>query len=316
MSTDTNPTDSNGVVAPINPGDPVFYDWTYSGDQYGDGFFANHVAIIVSSDGVDPVTGWTGPLIDEHTSNREHAVWSLIPYNSQAQTTAAWYTPMYSGDPYVGNAATRHAQRHVSQSGQRARSMKPSQAPALATPSSPLGQLAYSRPRIVEGGLSRGTVAAVEQVFQAAMSTRQLMLVPPNTASSTIAQKPSSARLSQMVSSGDRQISTLFIGTQLQSERATLAEAQALDATSNVRVTGGGADDFHYSLIKQLASGEVSVQGTVRTWEAFSQVQAGGSRVVPATPHNILDVKATLMHTAAGWKVSDLNWAFAPGSQP
>jgi hypothetical protein len=119
-----------------------------------------------------------------------------------------------------------------------------------------------------------------------------------------------------MVSSGDRQISTLFIGTQLQSERATLAEAQALDATSNVRVTGGGADDFHYSLIKQLASGEVSVQGTVRTWEAFSQVQAGGSRVVPATPHNILDVKATLMHTAAGWKVSDLNWAFAPGSQP
>jgi hypothetical protein len=316
MSAYTSPTDGNGITAPTNPGDPVFYDWTYSGDQYGDGFFADHVAIVVSSDGVDPVTGWTGPLIDEHTNNREHAIWSLIPYNSQAQTAAAWYTPMYNGDPYASNAATNLAQHQVRQETQGARNVKLGQAPALVTPSSPSGQLVYSGPRKVEGALSSDTAAVVEQVFQAAMNTRQLVLVPPNSASAPIAQQPSSARLSQMVSSGDQQVSALFTDTQLQSERATLAQAAAGDATSNVRVTGGGADDFHYSLIKQLEPGEISLQGTVRAWQAFSQVQAGGNKVVPATPHNILDVKATLIRTAAGWRVSNLNWAFAPGSQP
>lgn len=41
----------------------------------------------------DPVKGWVGTLVDEHSTNRYHAIWNLIPYNSKwAYTvTAEWH---------------------------------------------------------------------------------------------------------------------------------------------------------------------------------------------------------------------------------
>ena len=63
----------------LDTGDVLFYDWDSNGSL-------DHSAIQVSV-GTDPTSGWYGDLIDEHTSNRYHAFWSLDPYNSRASTT-------------------------------------------------------------------------------------------------------------------------------------------------------------------------------------------------------------------------------------
>lgn len=66
----------------IKAGDPVFYQWD---DTSGNAF--NHSSIVVGS-GTDPNSGWVGTLIDQHTTNRSHAIWNLRPYNAKWMTTS------------------------------------------------------------------------------------------------------------------------------------------------------------------------------------------------------------------------------------
>lgn len=63
----------------LSQGDVLFYDWNNSNAW-------NHATMQVAY-GTDPASGWYGDLVDEHTTNRYHAFWSLMPYNSQWQTT-------------------------------------------------------------------------------------------------------------------------------------------------------------------------------------------------------------------------------------
>lgn len=56
-------------------GDLCFYDWTDNGE-------IDHASIYVA-DGTDPNGDhYTGRLVDQHTTNRYHAIWSLSSYNT------------------------------------------------------------------------------------------------------------------------------------------------------------------------------------------------------------------------------------------
>jgi hypothetical protein len=55
-------------------GDVLFYDW-------GAGEGVSHTSIQVAN-GTDPISGWTGDLVDTHSTDHKHAFWSLQPYNS------------------------------------------------------------------------------------------------------------------------------------------------------------------------------------------------------------------------------------------
>jgi hypothetical protein len=69
-------------------GDPVFYDWS---DHF------NHAAIIVAH-GTDATSGFTGKLVDEHTSDRKKVIWNLRPYNSHWAVTDTEEFHMSAGD--------------------------------------------------------------------------------------------------------------------------------------------------------------------------------------------------------------------------
>jgi hypothetical protein len=60
-------------------GDVLFYDWDNNGIK-------DHASIQVGW-GQDPDSGWSGNYIDQHTTDRFHAFWSLRPYNSQYAST-------------------------------------------------------------------------------------------------------------------------------------------------------------------------------------------------------------------------------------
>jgi hypothetical protein len=60
-------------------GDVIFYDW---GHWEGN----SHNAIQVGY-GIDPNSQWEGSLVDQHTTDRLKAFWSLRPYNAERATT-------------------------------------------------------------------------------------------------------------------------------------------------------------------------------------------------------------------------------------
>ncbi|WP_162233018.1 amidase domain-containing protein [Nostocoides japonicum] len=67
----------------VKTGDALFYDW-------GHGEGVSHSAIQVGIGG-DPSSGYQGNYIDEHTSGRKHAFWSLYPYNAYRSTTTIYF---------------------------------------------------------------------------------------------------------------------------------------------------------------------------------------------------------------------------------
>jgi hypothetical protein len=72
-----NPT---GQWSSGTPGDIISYQWSGTGPW-------NHLSILVSSNGIDPTTGLRAALVDQHTTDRYHAVFTLQPYNPDWRTT-------------------------------------------------------------------------------------------------------------------------------------------------------------------------------------------------------------------------------------
>ena len=60
-------------------GDLLYYDWDGNGSK-------DHVGIRVGT-GRDPVTGLVGDLTDQHTKDRHHSIWHLLPHNDDWRTT-------------------------------------------------------------------------------------------------------------------------------------------------------------------------------------------------------------------------------------
>lgn len=61
----------------------VFYNWT-------GGTTANHASFQVVYNATDPTSAWVGTLINQHVTDRYHAIWHLGPYNTQYSTTRVW----------------------------------------------------------------------------------------------------------------------------------------------------------------------------------------------------------------------------------
>lgn len=82
-------TTSVAYPSGVQAGDLFFYDWETDGTM-------NHVSIYVV-DGTDPNGDhYTGALIDQHTTNRYHAIWSLSSYNVNKYTTQIRPIHLYS----------------------------------------------------------------------------------------------------------------------------------------------------------------------------------------------------------------------------
>jgi len=77
------PTSGGGTLG-LNQGDVLAYDW-------GQGAGISHSSIIVVQNGKDPTYGYTGTLIDQHTYDRYHEIWTLYPTNSLWASTSVSY---------------------------------------------------------------------------------------------------------------------------------------------------------------------------------------------------------------------------------
>ena len=78
----------NNQYNTLSGGDLIGYNW---GDSTGKQHPGQPTHWSVEAGyGTDPSSGWTGDYVDEHTSNRYHAYWTLQPYNSYASSTQVY----------------------------------------------------------------------------------------------------------------------------------------------------------------------------------------------------------------------------------
>ena len=83
---DRTPYTPNSIVE----GDLIFYNWS-------GGIGMDHVSMQVWI-GTDPNSGMYGDLVDQHTTNRNDAFWSLYPYNPQRATTDYYLEHIWSSN--------------------------------------------------------------------------------------------------------------------------------------------------------------------------------------------------------------------------
>lgn len=92
----TAPGSSTNYYTPDSmvTGDVLIYDW-------GQGEGISHAVIQVGigdDPNLEPNQVWYGNYIDEHTSNRYHAFWSLKPYNADWKTTTIYFMHIDAGN--------------------------------------------------------------------------------------------------------------------------------------------------------------------------------------------------------------------------
>jgi Putative amidase domain len=78
----TLPGTGNGSTG-LSVGDLYFYD-------FGDGYGIYHASIDVAYGYDSNYSAYYGNLVDAHTNNRYHAIWSLSPYNSRRSYTTVY----------------------------------------------------------------------------------------------------------------------------------------------------------------------------------------------------------------------------------
>jgi len=289
--------DTVSIPTPI--GSVVVYQWEATPEDIGEWNFSPDHTSIATAYGTDPDSGWSGLLVGQHTTNRHHAIWHLIPYNALYASAATVILALGN------NALDTVPQAQSSQSlvgCPRPRSQSP-----LPRPKHKEDFLSFDLGTL-DQGIALDDRKAVTATFESAMSLRQRIGVSDREAESGIQSH-------QIVELDKAKLGQVFAGPQLRQEIQNFDSALLLRESAQVQAVDGGADGFQYSTISRNEKGQVVLVGSFRAWATVAQVQSDGS-LVPANPSNKVDFFAVVDLADGTYKVSSLQWTFAPGSQP
>lgn len=157
---------------------------------------------------------------------------------------------------------------------------------------------------------SADQTGAVKGAFRRAVELQQTLLAAPHPDQGP----PSSSEERSWRSRVTAEIDASYTGHGGDEIRQTLENAIDLARDPDYRYYGGAVSGIDYERL-HINGETATVDARVTLWAKLAQVQAGGV-VVPATPKGDMLVNAVLTDTPSGWKVSSIDWAFAPGSEP
>lgn len=163
-------------------------------------------------------------------------------------------------------------------------------------------------------------VAAAQQSFTspvALAASADLKVGDNATAAAALKSGPSLAEVARVDSAGKMLLGQHFAGTaltdRLRAHSAMIVE-QENRTVPGFTPLGGGVSDVQVSSIS-VDGDTASVHAIITTWARMSQVERDG-HVVVSQPSNDLVVDASLLRSPDGWKVTEYEWTFAPGSEP
>ncbi len=176
---------------------------------------------------------------------------------------------------------------------------------ALGGPSSPIIDAELPR---AQSALLHGLVAGQQAMVPPGLS-------PTVAKDAALSAHSDLATRNAMKASAAARLRGLFSGKALGD--FTTATNNGIDALADpsFRVLGGGADSLRVADATRLDASTLKITGTVRMWSSMAQVQ--GTKLVPATPSNLVDFRAILRKQPSGaWLTTDYTWSFHPGSEP
>ncbi|WP_067929710.1 hypothetical protein [Alicyclobacillus shizuokensis] len=117
---------------------------------------------------------------------------------------------------------------------------------------------------------------------------------------------------------GSSLIQKLFVrGTRTYKSEMAVLNRSISRANGTVISIDGGVQDLHWTSVDvDLLHGTATLKGEGDNWASYAQWQPKKGRYIVASPHNLIDYTVSLKQVDGSWKVSDLEWTFAPGSEP
>jgi hypothetical protein len=157
------------------------------------------------------------------------------------------------------------------------------------------------------------SIADASSLVRNAVVARQRVSVPPDQSAQSRTH-PAATALSETATAGQRQLSSMFIGSALASANTELARAITQEKQPDFVVLDGGASNFVVTKAQGMRDHSVQIQAKADTWSLLGQIQNG--KIVPARPQNTILITARVVKTPQGLRISDFSWKFAPGSAP
>lgn len=154
----------------------------------------------------------------------------------------------------------------------------------------------------------------VKSRFTEAMTVRQIMTVPNHGAGQV--GLLSKRTLDEQIDSGTKALGKVFTPAAAEQEMTGLRNSVSSETNGNTEEQGAGVSNVTFDQVS-ITGKMANVHAHVTTWSKFKLRQNAQSAWISAHPSNVLDVQAILSRDATGtWKVSTLDWDFAPGSEP
>ena len=122
------------------------------------------------------------------------------------------------------------------------------------------------------------------------------------------------AVVQEMVARVGSEYPKYYSGSMLQNKIQIMQNSILGSTGSSVRHLAGGVQNMSFSTIN-ITGTIATVEAQATVWVTVAQDQGNG-HLVPATPHNTLNIKYSLSKIGGLWLITNQTWKFAPGSEP
>ncbi|MCU1675761.1 MAG: hypothetical protein JWM93_519 [Frankiales bacterium] len=188
--------------------------------------------------------------------------------------------------------------------------ISPTQA-ATSTSATPTGA-ATSAPSQSSDAVSNADLSAASAAMLDALIDRQRVTVSEN---ARLGVRPSADEVQQLQRTRVAALSQRYLGVELERMRKVVDRVPAILSAPDFQALDGGADSLNVTASRRTDSDSVELTGTARTWAKMAQLHADGTSAT-ASPSNVIQFVAVLTQRGKSWLLEDLDWKFAPGSEP
>jgi hypothetical protein len=155
------------------------------------------------------------------------------------------------------------------------------------------------------------SVSQAEAILSAAINAQQSEVVPPPGLEGKAVSPATKAR---MRGRGVDLLGKNFTGHALNQQEQLLDDGLAKMTELDFVVFDAGVSRYELTSSSRPDADTITLEAKATTWSRVGQVQS--DKAVVSTPQNDILVSATLIRGPGGWRVSEFDWTFAPGSEP
>ncbi len=160
--------------------------------------------------------------------------------------------------------------------------------------------------------VSDADFSAASAALLSALVDRQRVSVPPN---ARLGEHPIAQEVQDLQKSRTAALSQRYTGAELGRMQEVVNRLPALLNAPDFQALDGGADSLAVTASRRINADSVELTGSARLWAKMAQLHKDGTTAT-ASPSGVIQFVAVLHQLGNSWLLEDLNWHYAPGSEP